>query len=225
MKRVYLLVLVLFLGTPAFGQGLTINLMETDSTGKKSAEILQTDRTRARLDLPNGSKLLYNSETKKLMVMFPGSPTYVELTPQLVQVLGASRRGQAPPAAITYKRMGMSRVGQWPCTLYEGSRGSEKVAELCAAESAAIGLAASDFTVVQQALDSVKGVIPQDVLEGVPTYGSIAAQGFAGFPVRRVTFATGKVSTTNELVDIKRGPLPDANFAAPTSINNDTPAK
>jgi hypothetical protein len=216
MKHVSLLILAWCLVTPALGQGLTITLTETDSAGKKSPETLQADKTRARLDLPNGSKLQYSVETRKLLVMFAGATVFTELTPQLVQVLSASRRGQPPLQPITYKKMGPSKVGQWTCTIYEGFRGSEKVAEICAAEAPAIDLSPSDFVIVQQALDSVKGVIPPDVLEQVPTYGSIASHGFAGFPVRRTTFVGGKADSTNLLGEIKRGAIPEANFATPT---------
>jgi hypothetical protein len=217
MKRVNLLILALFLVSPVFGQGLTIALTETDSAGKKSSATLQTDRTRARLDLTNGTKLLYNADTKKLLVMFPGTTLYTELTPQFIQVLAATRRGQPQTTPITYRRTGTSKVGQWTCTAYEGVRGAEKVAEICAAEEPAIGLSASDFAIVQQALDSVKGAITPDVIEDIPTYGNVAIHGFSGFPVRRITFTGGKTNSTIELVEFKRGAIPEANFAVPTA--------
>ena len=219
--------LAFFVASPAFSQGLTLRMTVTDSTGKTSPQILQTDRTRARLDLPNGAKLVYNSETKKLNVLFPGATVYAELTPQLIQLLGAtSGRGQPAPApiAITYKRTGSARVGQWPCTTYEGFRGTEKVFEVCAAEGRAITLSASDFVVVQQALDTVKGAVPQDILDGIPVYGT-EAQGFAGFPVRRTTFVNGKADSTVELVEFNRDAIPNANFATPTGVPNSNPVR
>ena len=101
------------------------------------------------------------------------------------------------------------------CTVYEGLRGSEKIVELCAAESPAIALAPADFVFVQQALDSVKGAISKDVLDAVPVYGSANVQGFVGFPVRRTTFVSGKPDLTVELVDIRRGAIPAESFALP----------
>lgn len=218
MKPFALLILALFIASPAFGQGLTVTMTQTDSKGTKTPQILQTDSTRARLDLPNGSKLLYNSETKMVQVMFAGTTVYTQLTPQLIQILSAAA-GQGQPSAIpiTYKRMGSSKVGQWPCTTYEGYRGSEKVAELCAADGAGIAMAAGDFVMVQQAVDSVKKLISQEVLDGIPTWGAAAVQGFIGFPVRRTTFVNGKPDTTVDLNEFRRGPIPAANFAVPTA--------
>jgi len=215
--RLCLPILALLIAPPVLGQGLTVTLSQIDATGKKSPEILHAERSRARLDLPNGAKLLYDSATRKVQVMLPGSPTYVELTPQFVQILSAGLRGQPAPGPVTYRSTGMSRVGQWPCTTYDGMRGSEKVVELCAAEGNATGLSAMDFEIVRQAIDAVKGAIPPGVLDAVPIYGTTAVQGYAGFPVRRTTFVNGKADSTVELVEIKRGAIPEAIFAVPVA--------
>jgi len=225
MQRLNILILALFIASPAFGQGLTIAMTQTDSAGKKTPQILQTDKTRARLDLPNGNTLQYNTELKKLHVMFAGATVYTELTPQLIQVLSASSgRGQPSPVPITYKRTGSSKVAQWACAIYDGFRGTEKVAEVCAAEGAAIALAATDFVVVQQAVDSVRKLISQDVLDGIPTYGTGTGGAFAGFPIRRSTFVNGKPDTTVDLIEFKRGAIPPASFAIPTAAPNASPA-
>src|SRR5262245_66643370 len=114
MRRLNILMFALLTASPVLGQGLTINMTETDATGNKSPQGLQADRTHARLDLSNGGKLLYDSETKKIYAMFPGATVYVELTPQLIQVMTAtSGRGQPNPVAVAYKRGGSSKVGQW----------------------------------------------------------------------------------------------------------------
>jgi hypothetical protein len=218
MRHVLILVFGLFMVLPAAGQGLTINMSQTDATGKKTPQVLQADRTRVRLDLPNGGKLLYDSEAKKLHAMLPGATVYVELTPQLVQMMiMSSGRGQPTGVPVTYKRGGSSKVGAWTCVVYEGFQGTEKVAELCAAESPAIALTAADFVIAQQALSSVKGAISKDVLDGIPVYGSADAQGFVGFPVRRSTFVNGKLDATVELIDIRRGAVPETAFAVPTA--------
>jgi hypothetical protein len=110
-------------------------------------------------------------------------------------------------------------VKDWACVTYEGFRGSEKVVEVCAAESPAIGLTGADFTIVQQAIDMFKTVAAPELIERIPTYGTVASQGFAGFPVRRVTFRNGQPDLTTELVDIKRDAVPAENFALPTGFN------
>jgi hypothetical protein len=130
---------------------------------------------------------------------------------------GAGMPGMTPaPAPITYKKTGSARVGQWDCTTYEGFRGAEKVAEVCAAEGS-LGLSAADFQVMQQLADFVKSMAPQN-LEQLAMYGTAESQGFAGFPVRRVTFQNGRAQSTSELSELRREAIPDSAFAVPSGF-------
>lgn len=220
MKRIGMGILALFIAMPLCGQGLTITMKENGPIGETAPKI-QTDRTHARLDAPSlASQVLYDSSTKTLQLILPLLRSYREYTPSTIQnappILG---RGPAPaPMPITYKRTGSSKVKDWTCTTYEGFRGSDKVAEVCAAEGASIGLTSADFTLVQQAIDMVKSITSPELIERIPTYGSVANQGFAGFPVRRVSFRNGQPETTAELVEIRRGPLPADTFVMPAGF-------
>ena len=216
MKNIKWSLLALLIALPVYGQGLTVTLKETTPTGQ-TTPILQADRTHARLDIPSlASQLLYDSSTKTLRLVVPLAKFYREFTPATAQALAAASatggRGPAVPAPITYRRTGTGKVANWPCTTYEGLRGSEKVAEVCAAEGNAIGLTAADFTVAQQAIDLAKPFAAPEILERIPVYGSVASQGFAGFPVRRVSFRNGQPDITTELVEIRREVVPAANF-------------
>jgi hypothetical protein len=219
MKNIKWSLLAVFIAVPMYGQGLTVTLKETTPAGQ-TAPVLQTDRTHARLDIPSlASQLLYDSSIKTLRLLVPLAKFYREFTPASAQALaaamGTSGRGQAVPARLTYRRTGTSKVKDWTCTTYEGLRGSEKVAEVCAAEGSAINLTAADFTVAQQAIDLAKPFAAPEILERIPVYGSVASQGFAGFPVRRVSIRNGQPDITTELVEIRREAVPTANFAVP----------
>jgi len=223
MKRIKWSVLSLFIAVPLCGQGLTVTLKETGPAGA-TTPILQSDRTHARLDIPSlAAQLLYDSASKTLRLLVPLAKIYREYTPASVQGLApaaaAGGRGQAAPVPITYKRAGASKVRDWPCTTYEGFRGAEKVAEVCAAEGTSIGLTAADFSVAQQAIDLARPFAAPEIIERIPVYGSVASQGFAGFPVRRVGFRNGQPDTTTELVEIRREAVPAANFALPAGFN------
>ncbi len=221
MKNIGLSILALCIAIPLHGQGLTVTLKETGPVGT-TAPSLQLDATHARLDIPSlASQVLYDSATKTLRLLVPLIKSYREYTPAVVQGQAAAARGQAAPAgaAITYKRTGTSKVKDWTCTTYEGTRGTEKVVEVCAAEGAAIGLKAADFTIAQQAIDMMKGITSADQLDRIPVYASVRNQGYAGFPVRRVTFRNGKAETTTELVEFKREAIPAATFALPAGYN------
>jgi hypothetical protein len=221
MKRIALGILWVLVAMPLYSQGLTLVMKEAGPTGG-SSPLLQTDRTHARLDIPSLlSQVLYDSTTKTLQVLVPLLRNYKEYTPASIQQSppAAGAQGQlAPVGPITYKRTGSSKVQNWTCTIYDGLRGSEKVAEVCAAEGASIGLTAADFTIVQQAIDLAKRVAPADMIERIPVYGTVASQGFAGFPVRRVTYLNGQPVSTAELVEIRREAVPAANFAVPAGF-------
>jgi hypothetical protein len=220
MKTLMAGVLALFLAAPLCGQGLTIMMKEVGPAGQTSPS-MQIDKTKARLDVPSLlSQFLYDADTKTLRLLVPLTKTYKEYTPASVQAAAAANRGQAAePAKITYKRTGTSKVKDWTCTTYDGLRGAEKVVELCAAEGSTIGLARADFTLVQQAVDLMRGVVTSDLADRVPIYGTVENQGYLGFPVRRISFREGKPDITAELVDIKREPIPPATFALPAGFN------
>jgi hypothetical protein len=223
MKNIVWSVLALCIALPLYGQGLTVTMKETGPVGQ-TAPILQTDRTHARLDIPSlASQLIFDSATKTLRAIVPLLKVYREYTPATVQGLLAaaatSGRGQPTPVPITYKRTGASKVGEWPCTTYDGLRGSEKVYEVCAAEGSSIGLTAADFAIVQQAMDLARAVAPPETIERIPVYGSVQGQGFAGFPVRRVSFRNGQSETTTELIGFRREAVSAAAFETPSGFN------
>jgi hypothetical protein len=223
MKRIMWSALALFIVLPLYGQGLTVTMKETGPVGQ-TAPTLQTDRTHARLDIPSlASQLVYDSATKTLRTLVPLLKIYREYTPATVQELVAaaatSGRGQPTPVRVTYKRTGTSKVGEWPCSTYDGFRGTEKVYEVCAAEGSSIGLTAVDFAIVQQAMDLARAIAPPETIERIPVYGSVQSQGFVGFPVRRVSFRNGQPETTTELIGFRREAVPAAAFETPPGFN------
>ena len=220
MKTLMTGILALSLAGPLYSQGLTITMKETGPAGQ-TTPTMQIDKTKARLDIPSLlSQILYDAETKTLRLLVPLTRTYREYTPASVQSAAAANRGQAAePAKISYKRTGTSKVKDWTCTTYDGVRGTERVIEICAAEGSAIGLTRADFTLVQQAVDLMKGVATIDTTDRVPIYGTLENQGYVGFPVRRVSYREGKPDITAELVDIKREAIPPATFALPAGFN------
>jgi len=221
MKNILPGLLALFIVMPLHGQTLTITMKETGPAGA-TTPVLQTDRTHARLDIPSlASQLLYDSPTKTLRLLVPLFRTYKEYTPTSMQGVGTAvtgSRGQPALAPITYKRAGTGKVRDWACTTYEGYRGTEKVVELCAAEGSVIGVTAADFAIVQQAIDMAKPYAPAEMIERIPTYGSVANQGFAGFPLRRVSFRNGQAESTAEVTEIQRGAVPPDIYSVPAGF-------
>lgn len=218
MKRIWLAILTLLAAAPVYGQGLVIVMRETGPVGQ-TTPMLQATRTHARLDIPSmASQVLYDAGAMTLRLVVPLLKSYREFTPAIIKELAATNKGQAAPVAITYKRTGSSKVRDWACTTYDGFRGAEKVVEVCAAEGAAISVTRQDFVLVQQAIDMAKSIAPAEMIERIPLYGSAENQGFAGFPVRRVSFRSGKAESTTELAEIRREAVPEVNFAVPAGF-------
>ena len=222
MRRVVLL-LTFFHATVmvpgAFGQGLTVILSQTGGGAAPTQPTMQLTATRGRFDVPGLGQVFYNAETGTMRVIPAILKAYLEYTPQSVQQLVAAGRGVAPQPRITYRRSGTSRVKQWPCTLYEGTRGADKLTEICVTQGAGIALAAADFALVQEAIDLALPFTAQDALERIPVYGTTAKHGYAGFPVRRTFFRAGQPPIVTELVEFRREAVPPANLEVPPGYN------
>ncbi len=219
MRRVVLLLLTFCHATMvvpgAFGQGLTVVLSQTGGGAAPTQPTMQLTATRGRFDVPGLGQVFYNAETRTMRVIPAILKAYLEYTPQSVQQLVAAGRGVKAQPRITYRRTGTSKVNQWPCTLYDGTRGTEKLTEVCVAEGAAIALAAADFAIVQQAIELAAPFTSQDALERIPVYGTTAKHGYAGFPVRRTLFRAGQPPIVTELVEFRREAVPPANLDVP----------
>ena len=223
MRHVVLLLLTLVHATVmvpgAFGQGLIVVMSQTGGGAAPTQPTMQLTATRGRFDIPGLGQVFYNAETKTMRVIPAILKAYLEYTPQSVQQLVAAGRGVAPQPRITYRRSGTSRVKQWPCTLYEGTRGADKLTEICVTQGAGIALAAADFALVQEAIDLAAPFTAQDALERIPVYGTTAKHGYAGFPVRRTFFRAGQPPIVTELVEFRREAVPPANLEVPPGYN------
>lgn len=244
MTTIKILIIALFIASPAYSQGLVMVMSETNGGQTKQAR-MQMDRTHVRTEISDQGQQMavtYDSGAKVMRIIDTPKRTYTEITEQdMKQMAGMMAQMQeqmknlppevqkqmagrmpampgagAAPERIAYKRTGASKVGQWACTAYDGFRGAEKVAEICAAE-AGLELTPADFQVVQQLADMMKSMAPQQ-MDQIATYGTIENQGFAGFPVRRVTFRNGKPESTSELTEFRREAIPAETFAVPAGF-------
>ena len=127
-------------------------------------------------------------------------------------------RGMAAPGSaatpIEYKKVGTDKVGKWTCDKYEGRRGAEKVSEVCTIAPDALGFTAGDFEVTRQMAEFFSKLVPQGA-EQMFRVGSNDANGFAGVPVRMITFKNGAQDMVSELADVSRQNFPETTFAVP----------
>jgi hypothetical protein len=125
-------------------------------------------------------------------------------------------RGMAPAGGppTEYKKVGTDKVGKWTCDKYEGTRGGEKVSEVCTVPPAALGFTLADFEVTRQMAEFFGKLVPQGA-DQMFRIGSSGANGFSGLPVRTVTFRNGAPSGTSEITDASRQNFPDSTFTVP----------
>ncbi len=125
------------------------------------------------------------------------------------------RMGQAAsaPAPITYTAKESSSVNGFVCMRYEGTRGAEKVADVCAAKPADVHFSASDF----QALDKMRKfganlASNNPLLSGMKTDYLLQA-GFEGYPVETINYSGGQATTKWDVKSIERASFSDADFS------------
>jgi hypothetical protein len=148
-------------------------------------------------------------------------PEQRAMVEQMMKARGGLRGAPAPAQAapVQYKPAGSDKVGQWSCTKYEGFRGQEKVAEVCAVDPKDLGLTPSDFEVTKQMADFYKAVVPQGgAQQFMINPGAPEQQGFSGVPVRRTNFENGKVSSVTEIKEFRRQSFPVSTFDVPAGF-------
>jgi hypothetical protein len=129
-------------------------------------------------------------------------------------------KGKMPQAAAAapktvYTAKGSGSVNGFSCTKYEGVRGSEKQAEVCAALPAQLKLSPSDMQIFEKmrefSASLLSSLANSPVKVNVPT-GSLEA-GYEGFPIQRVDFDNGQATKRSELKSITRTNFADADFS------------
>jgi hypothetical protein len=128
------------------------------------------------------------------------------------------RMGQAgQPAAprTTYTAKGSGSVNGFPCTQYEGMRGAEKVADLCAAKPAEVRFNASDFQVIEKMREFGANMLT--TLANSPLANSRVADlmqpGYEGLPVQQTSYSGGQAINKWEVKSIERVSFSDTDFS------------
>ena len=122
-----------------------------------------------------------------------------------------------------YTAAGAEKAGQWDCARYDGTRGGEKVSEVCAVEFGDLGIQASDFAVMQKMAEFFTKIMPEGLKDNF-TVGSDRwqeEQGFPGVPVSRTTFRGGKAEQRTTVKSVTRAEFEDAMFEVPAGYKKE----
>ncbi len=132
------------------------------------------------------------------------------------QMMKGQMPQQAPaPARTVYTARGTDTVGGIRCTNYEGLKGKQKVAEVCAADAAALKLGAADYQLFEQMREFMSSLA--EAMKSMPMAPAMddaaTESGFEGFPVRRITYRNGKAVEREELKSMTGATFTDADFS------------
>jgi hypothetical protein len=128
--------------------------------------------------------------------------------------------GGAPAAKTEYRKTGADKVGAWACDKYEGTRGGQKVTELCTVDPKVLGFAMSDFQVSKQLMEFFSKIVPQGA-DRMFAVGTPEEQGFSGVPVRRIAFNNGQQQSVSEVTQASRQNFPASTFELPAGYQKE----
>jgi hypothetical protein len=174
-----------------------------------------TEMTKADADRMGAQASAVRAAMKEKIANLP--PEQREKSEAMMALLS----GAAPAAKPEFRRAGTDKVGKWTCDKYEGFKGDVKVTEVCAVDPKALGLTAADFEISKQVSSFFSMLVPQggDQVVGI---GTVETQGFAGIPVRRITFNAGKAVSTSEVTDVRRENFAASSYEVPAGFQKQT---
>lgn len=212
---------------------LDADRLRVDTTGKDENRsfIFLTDGGRDRMVMLDKNRNEYRETDQQTVnqmsdqmkgVMAQMQEKMKNMTPEqrdMIEKMMKGKMGQmaargAEPTRTVYTAQGRGSVNGFSCTRYEGMRGTEKVAELCAATPSDLRFSASDF----QAFDKMKEFIAslQSAVTnslGVGNFRSMVELGYEGYPIEYVNYSGGKIENKSELKSLMRASFSDADFS------------
>jgi hypothetical protein len=222
---------------------VTTNQIQLDKTHMRSESHATAESTAFVFDEKGQTARVLNLDKKTYMELDKGMMQQMQqqmaqmqeqmknLPPQQRAMMEQMMRGRggipgmpggAPPVKIEYKQTGSDKVGQWSCTKYEGSRGQEKVTEVCTVDPKELGVTPADFEVAKHLAEFLTSFMP-GAADQIVTAGNAAEQGFSGIPVRRTSYSGGKVQSVSEIKEVRHEAIPASAFEVPAGFRKENP--
>jgi hypothetical protein len=218
---------------------LDADRMRMDSSDSRSMLFL-TDGGRSRMVILDKAKDEYREIDEAMMKQMgeqmAGLTAQMEaqlknMPPEQRAMMEKMMKGKMPQAAAAapktvYTAKGSGSVNGFSCTKYEGLRGGEKEADVCAAMPAQLKFTPADFQVadkMKQFSASLLSALTNSPLRGIVPTASGFESGYEGFPIQKVTFQNGKATERDELKSITRASFTDADFSLGTAKKVDMP--
>lgn len=201
----------------------------TSSTGQATTVMFLTDGGRDRFVLLDKVRNQYqeiDQQTMKQMTsqmqgaMAQLNDRLKSLSPEQRAMMEKMMKGQMPPGMgqmakpepVVYKAKGGGNVNGFACTMYEGTRGAEKIVEVCTAQPNQLKVTAADMQVFERLKQ-----FTSEMTAAMGNFASGAEQfadaGVPGFPVSRVTYGGGQVTQKSEVKSVGRMALTGSEFS------------
>jgi hypothetical protein len=219
--------------------------------------LMDNTRLRVDADANTSVLFLTDGGRNRMVILDKTKNTYQEIDEQMMKQMGQQMAGamaqmdaamknmppeqrammekmmkgkmpQATPTVRTvYSAKGSGTVNGFSCTKYEGMRGAEKVAEVCAASASQIKVTPGDYQVFEKMKQFTSGL--QDAMKNSPfatgiQSASVADSGVEGFPVQTVSFRNGQAAIRTELKSVTNASFSDADFSVGAAKKIEMPA-
>jgi hypothetical protein len=150
------------------------------------------------------------------------------MPPEQRQMMEKMMQGRGMPAAqpagtikTAYKKTAAGeKVNQWVCAKYEGYREDKKVKEVWTTDWKSLGLTAESFKVMKDLSEFFED-FAKDMASSFDKIGSEEwekEQGYAGIPVKTLSYTDGKLRSATEVTEVKQESLPAALFNLPAGL-------
>jgi len=208
---------------------LDANRMRMESDNDKAVVMFLTDGGRNRMVMLDKAKNQYQeideATMKQLADQMSGAMAQMDaamknMPPEQRAMMEKMMKGKMPQAAAAapktvYTAKGSGSVNGFSCTKYEGVRGAEKVADVCAGVPAQLKLSASDMQIFEKMKEfssSLLSALANSPIKISAQTGSFEA-GYEGFPIQKTDFDNGQPTRRGELKSVTRANFSDADFS------------
>jgi hypothetical protein len=175
---------------------------------------------------------IFDATEHILRTLDPLHKSYIEVAKEsLYDALNAALKDMQN-AKYSYRRTGVSQVGQWPCTIYEvfrpeNSGASIKDSEICLADLSHFKITISDVSDSRELFEFGwrYSLLPSGVaIADPPKFPLTQTSGMSGVPVRRVWFTSdGSIVTTSELKEFRKEVISPSIFGVPPNFTQLSP--
>jgi len=202
--------------------------IDSDKDPKTASVLFLTDGGRNRLVILNRAKNEYSEideqTAKQLVSQVEGAMAMMQeqlknMPPEQRAMMEKMMKGKmggmagasAPGPQTVFTAKGSSSANGFACTLYEGTRGGEKVSELCAAQPGQLKVSPGDMKVFEKMAEFAKSLSgPLASMAGAST---VANSGVQGYPVTQTMFRGGQAVSRHDLKTVQRVSFSDADFS------------